>query len=646
MLLAKSLEKNLFLPVLIVILILSIESISVAILEFILVSIKVADVNFLSYSDEFLNLMILTLAKGLGIVVLILIFRKRLRIDEPKKLSKIKYKTFLIATILIFVGCIGFLMRNLQTSLFIISDTAEFIEVWPKIILSKITLGYMGYQLFIILLFLVITPIFEELLFRKAVVQALLKKGFGTGWILVISSIIYAISPVLVSLIDYSEGQTFWDLTIRFISGIFLGMVFLKTKKIRYPILLKFLLNSTIYIYFLTMFHPSISTFMDYILILQAILDYLGIFLFFYVIIDGIATLWTNSSPPQWLDPLLDFRVSKEWKLKPLIYSILILLPLVPFGIVLFVDHTILYNDFGGSLVETVITIILLGLAIFVCGIMITSYYSLFEAYSKPNIPFTTILRDIYQKIRKFPHEMIKENPKALVRHIGVIILILGAISPVILIAMDATVFTTIVLFIRGQTEMEMISGQNPFMSFTRVSIITRSDVLWMIPPQGTTEEMFYILKHTNGQWYFLPDTFMSGPGDWLNGLMTVGTWFLFLILLFYAVYEYYKNRRILAGLLVIGVIGTEILWYLLTFGIGSTSGGGGPPTPSTNQTLSQFIQMDFEMNSFILLPLGLIILILAAVLFLFSGIWHHRKEKSDTSRTNLNNNNVEQQIK
>lgn len=639
MLLAKKITNNFFLPVLLIVLVLSIESISKAVLEFIVVSIQLLDSNLLSYSDEFLNIVILTFTKGIGIVVLILLLNKKLRSDKFKTPSEIKFRTFLATAIIIYVGCIGFLMENLKNSLLIFSFDARIIEVWPEIILSKISIDYMGYQLFLILLLLVIMPIFEELLFRKAIIQALLKKGFRSGWIIVFPSLIYAISPFLLNIVEYSEERAIWDFVIRICSGFILAIVFLKTQKIRYPVFLRFLLNLTIYFHFLTMFHPIISQFREYFLFSLLILYSIGIFIFFYIVLDGIATLWSNSSLPPWLNSLLDFRFSKDEQLVSFIFSILIFLPLVPFGFVLFIDHTILYDDFGGSLLKTVIKIILLGTIILVCGIQIISNNTLFEAYFEPNASLKPIFRGYFYTIRKNYRDMINEVPKIFIRHSGIVILILGVICPIIFISINATVFTTIAIIFRTSITMEMASGQSPFISFMQTSIAARSDVLWMLGIQRTTEEMFYFLKHTNGKWYFLPDTFMSSPGDWFHGLVTVGTWFFFLILLYFTIHEYFKNRKIIASVLVIGVIGTELLWYFLTMGVGSTPLGDGPPTPSTNQTLSQFIEMDFEMNSFIFLPLGIILLFLAAIFILFAGIWNRRQEKKTISHTQIDSN-------
>jgi hypothetical protein len=73
--------------------------------------------------------------------------------------------------------------------------------------------------------------------------------------------------------------------------------------------------------------------------------------------------------------------------------------------------------------------------------------------------------------------------------------------------------------------------------------------------------------------------------------------------------------------------------------GIGSIPSGEEPPTPSANQTLSEFFQMDFELSEFFILPLGLIIFLIAAAILLSSGIRHRYKEKRNMIQETPENN-------
>ncbi|MFX1515182.1 MAG: type II CAAX prenyl endopeptidase Rce1 family protein [Promethearchaeota archaeon] len=637
MVLTKRAEIHALLPVLTTLLVLSIESIVITLLELVILSSGLLNNLFLSYSEEFLNIVILTVAKGFGILVLVVFYTQKLRSGRIKSSSEIKLLHLLGGTLL-YVGCITFLMQNLNNSLIIFPEKTPFFKVWPEIILSKILVEYMGYQIILLLALLIVIPIFEELLFRKVVITALLMKKMRYGWILIISSLCYAVYPFISNLVMYSEEQALWDFVIRLFSGIILSIIFIQTRKVKYTYLPRLLTNILIYIQFLTMFHPLFYPMRELYSLMLLITTSVGIIVLFYLIFDGIATYRSKLSIPTWLDSFLDFQISEDI-LKPLLFSIIFILPIIPFGLILFIDHLVLYTDLGGILIKTIIKSFFLGLAILICGYQIKTNNELFKAFSEPTISFTLMLKEKYRDLKENYAQMIRITPKVIFRHIGVIFLVLGAICPLFLFSMAATIFTRI-QYVGTIVEVDMYlnTGQGPFFSFSRVEMRSWSPMIPIIPIPRQTEEMFYFLKHTNGQWNFLPDTFMAHPGDWIHGLMTVSTWFLILGLLSFVVIEYRRNRRITAGIGVFGILGAELLWYLFTMGLGSIPSGEEPPPPSTNQTMSQFLQMDFELTNFLILPLGLILFLIAATIILASGIWRHYKEKNslipDTSES------------
>ncbi|MFX1508334.1 MAG: type II CAAX prenyl endopeptidase Rce1 family protein [Promethearchaeota archaeon] len=649
MFLLKKIKNHVLLPVLIVLVVLSIESIVIATLELIEFGLGLIESPLLSYSDEFIDLVILTVAKGSSILFLVFLLIKLLKPIKLENTHELKLKTFL-GVILLYVGCIIFLIQNLDSSLVIFFNKAPLIEVWPKIILSRSSIGFVGYQIVLVLLLLVIIPIYEELLFRKAVIQTLLQKQMTYGWMVAISSLIYAIFPFIFNLVIYSEEQAFFDFIIRAASGILLAIVFLKTQKIKYTYVLKFLVNCIIYLQFLTIFHPLIAPTKDLYSIVLLILTSIGIVIFFYLIFDSLAIYRSTSTVPPWLGPLLDFRFLKD-ELKPLLLSIFISLPIIPFGLILFTDHLVLYSDLGGIVVKTMIKCFFLGLVILICGFQIINKKESLKVFSEPTSSLELVITEKYDYIKVNYRDMIRKTPQFLFRHLGFLItsavIIIGIISPIFLFSMGATIFTRVPgLGTIIEVNMDLDTGQNPFFSYSRVEMKSKSPLIPILPIPRQTEEVFYILKHTNGQWNFLPDTFMIHPGDWIHGLMTVGTWFIILGLICFVLYEFSRNRRITAGIGVLCLTGAELLWYLFTMGIGSIPSGDEPPPPSTNQTLSQFFQMDFELNEFLILPLGLIIFLIAAAILLFSGIQHYYKEKrniiQETSESNLSEDSID----
>jgi membrane protease YdiL (CAAX protease family) len=88
---------------------------------------------------------------------------------------------------------------------------------------------------------LIIAPIFEELFFRKFLLQNLLKENSKIIGIL-ISSLCFAIIHI----------ETLLNLVPTFIFGIISGLIFIKTKRIIYSIILHFLVNlmvQTLYVF-------------------------------------------------------------------------------------------------------------------------------------------------------------------------------------------------------------------------------------------------------------------------------------------------------------------------------------------------------------------------------------------------------------
>ncbi|UCE13988.1 MAG: hypothetical protein JSV04_02130, partial [Candidatus Heimdallarchaeota archaeon] len=372
-------------------------------------------------------------------------------------------------------------------------------------------------------------------------------------------------------------------------------------------------------------FHPLFSQYSGLFLLSIAILNFTGIALLMFIILKAIVMLWISPSTlPQWLTELSDYRFFKPYQGS--ILASAIFLPLIPFGLVLFIDHTIVYSDYGGSLVRATLKSGLLAIITFYCGMQILNKKTLFENYPDPNSSLKQILHGIYQKIRL--DYSLKEVPQSFIRHFGLVLLIIGVITPFFIFSIDLTVSASVVLFFSGQSDVELTLAQNTFLSFTQIITVTFIPVLWFFGYQRTDTEFFYLFKHTNGQWYFLPDTFMAHPGDWLHGLLTVGSWLLFIFLYFYAIYEYLHNREIISGVSVIGVIVTEILWLLFTLGLGSIPAEGEAPPSPLNQTVFQFVEMDFTLNSFLFLPVGLILFLLAAIILLISGIRQRRREK------------------
>jgi membrane protease YdiL (CAAX protease family) len=620
----RKIKDPIFLPIIIVISVLSIELISFSILEMIIRGLETID-NTLSLSlNKSVDYLIRVITRGIGLIAVILIGKGRLLRDTSHKDIEEKLPIFLITSIILFIGFIDFLNVIFQG----IFSLGGEIEVWPELTFSRVILDDLGNLLLLSFLLLVLTPVFEELLYRRIIIHSLKKTHIGSGWLILFSSLIYALPQTLLNLVEYSEGQAYWDFFLKIIIGVVLAIVFLRTNQIKYPIIMKSLLNLTFYIDYLIIYQPIVSQFEEVITTLLIILNLIGIFLFFVVIFDGVATLRESSSIlPMWLGYITDFRFSENSKLQTLLGISVIFLPIVPMGVVLFTDHTIIYNDFGGVLARSAFKLPILSVLAFVSFIGIKSNRSLYEEAEEPNLVLKPIVTDYYLKMRNNYSTLIRQIPGIIFSHFSIILLFVGAIIPLFIFSMSATGLIQ-VAFLWVETKVEYIFGQSPFFSYSWVYTETKSSLSFL--GYRKTEEYLYFLKHNNGKWNFLPDTFMSHPGDWIHGLITVGTWFLFLILLAVSVREYINNRKLNAALAILGVIITDFLWLQFAFGLGSIPAGGESQPSLLSQTLLQFIETDFKVLSFLLLPIGLIVLLIAILVLLTVWIRQRRKDKRE----------------
>ncbi|MFX1247113.1 MAG: hypothetical protein ACFFBQ_06995, partial [Promethearchaeota archaeon] len=104
MILKTKIKDHLFLPVLLVIFIISIENILQVLFEFLKISIREIDVNLLLFSDEFLHLVTTAISKGMGILVLILLMNFKVQGNDIELHSSIRVRNFLIIAGIIYVG--------------------------------------------------------------------------------------------------------------------------------------------------------------------------------------------------------------------------------------------------------------------------------------------------------------------------------------------------------------------------------------------------------------------------------------------------------------------------------------------------------------------------------------------------------------
>jgi hypothetical protein len=388
------------------------------------------------------------------------------------------------------------------------------------------------------------------------------------------------------------------------------------------------LLNLTTLSNYLSIYHPDISQFREFITAFLFILGLIGVFLFFVAVFEAVVAFQdSRSSLPIWLNYLSEFNFSELKDIRTLIGIIFVFIPIIPVGIYVFIDHTIIYNDIGGVIAKAVLRLGSLSCVALVSVVGIQSNQSSFKENIKLNSSLKPMILNYINKMRHNTRTNIKMIPRKVFQHLGFIFFIIGIVFPPLIISMAAKGIIQVAIVFWAETTIEMTFSQSPFYSYSRVYTESLS-TFYFLGVRRTLNESFYFLRHTNGGWYFLPDTFMTQPSDWIHGLLTVGTWFLFLGLLLLAVREYIRGRKLTAGVAILGVIITEVLWLLLTFGMGSNPGERDYPGSPINQTFSQVVHADFQFLDFLFLPIGLIALLMAVLIILIVGIRQRRRKK------------------
>ncbi|MFX0051382.1 MAG: type II CAAX prenyl endopeptidase Rce1 family protein [Candidatus Hermodarchaeota archaeon] len=631
----QKIRESVFLPILIVFFVLSIELISISTLNILILSIQyLGNTSSLNITGS-LDYLIRGFALCVGIITLMIILKWKFQQDPNAEGVGKNPFAFLITSLILFIGFLNFIMDSLKVFIQEILLLSEEVKSWPELYISVENISDLGSLIVLAILLLILIPIFEELFYRKTVILGLKRSNLGSGWLILFSSLIYALSPTLVYLVEYSDGQALWNFLIKIISGIILALVFLRTNQVKFSIIMNSLLNLTAFSNYLSIYHPDITQFREFITIILFILGLIGVFLFFVSVFEGVVALQdSRSNLPIWLNYLIDFNFSELKDIKTLIGTIFILIPIIPVGIYVFIDHTILYNDIGGVIAKAVLRLSSLSCVALVSVIGIKSNQRSFLEKTKLNSSLKPMILDYINKMRYNTRTNIRMIPSKVFQHLGFIFFIIGIVFPPFIISMAAKGIIQIAIIFWAETTIEMTFSQSPFFSYSRVYTESLS-TFYFLGVQRTTIESFYFLKHTNGKWYFLPDTFMAHPGDWIHGLLTVGTWFLFFGLLLFAVREYINNRKLTAGVTILGAIITEVLWLLLTFGLGSIPAERDQSGPSINQTFSQIVQADFQFLDFLFLPIGLFALLMAVLILLVVGIRQRRRRKKSFTPIN-----------
>ena len=215
--------------------------------------------------------------------------RDEFRLDNEMSFPEILTTYFNSYSFYIIVGTIFLFFLSIGISIF----SGEFIYTS---LIDRLTQEYYFYpflnQITFIFFVLVIAPFFEEFFFRYLILRKFEEINGNIGFIIAGNSILFIIVHFPLDIFQYSLAESLKDLIfISFeigIASIFFSYLFIKTRKLIYPILGHFLWNLTDFIFFFIANQINAQT----AFIIEIIFSIIVIFLFFMVYKEKL--LWNK----------------------------------------------------------------------------------------------------------------------------------------------------------------------------------------------------------------------------------------------------------------------------------------------------------------------------------------------------------------
>ncbi|MHA1227680.1 MAG: lysostaphin resistance A-like protein, partial [Candidatus Hodarchaeales archaeon] len=182
-----------------------------------------------------LNLLLNLIAQAGAIVTFVFLYRSNKIEPEEKKVPRSQFllKMLLIYSaeftfIFVLVPVLDKLLEPLGPSI------SSYESIFPSITLLRDPLYY-------ILFFGVLTfgaSISEELIFRRSLIPFLERRGLGTFWVLMFTSILFSFIHVPADIMQGSLRWTIVHFMGTFIGGFALGYLYMLTREIVWPIIL------------------------------------------------------------------------------------------------------------------------------------------------------------------------------------------------------------------------------------------------------------------------------------------------------------------------------------------------------------------------------------------------------------------------
>ncbi|MFW9777558.1 MAG: lysostaphin resistance A-like protein [Candidatus Heimdallarchaeota archaeon] len=162
----------------------------------------------------------------------------------------------------------------------------------------------------------------EELIFRRTLIPFLERRGFGTFWILILSSMLFASIHTPLDLFQNSLHYAALNFASIFASGVAFGYIYIRTRNVLYPIVLHGISNG-----FLALSTLAIQSNDRFIITLAGYWLLIGILVGFLVFVGVLFTIeryWDSDGPqPTWLLILKDVNIRRS-RLLPVLWLILV----------------------------------------------------------------------------------------------------------------------------------------------------------------------------------------------------------------------------------------------------------------------------------------------------------------------------------
>lgn len=238
------------------------------------------------------------------------------------------------------------------------------------------TLDLLGEPIFYILFFsfyILGAAISEELVFRRTFIPFLERRGLGTFWVLLFSSLLFSLMHSPQDLLFGSIGFTIIHFFSTFAGGMALGFLYMRTRNVIWPIILHGLNNGVAAVAQIGLVRmdqlDDSSIFFMYVFVLLTAVA-LGSATIVYLIIQMIRSRGSHS-PPTWIKILTDVNIRSS-RLRPIFLISCGFIGLVG-GLPIVFNSINLFLPQGGEMIvvlyvlETGITLLLMGiLAIFI----------------------------------------------------------------------------------------------------------------------------------------------------------------------------------------------------------------------------------------------------------------------------------------